>query len=66
MIVHSDRADHGKDHIWSQFLTILPLYRGDFLRAGENGHSSHQQRIADAIVVVKGDGDDRARFEAAR
>jgi hypothetical protein len=36
------------------------------LRTGEDGDSSHQQRIADAIVFINGDGDDRARFEAAR
>ena len=38
--------------------------RGDFLRAGEDGESLHQQRIANTIVFIDGDSDNRAWFKA--
>ena len=38
--------------------------RGDFLRAGEDGETLHQQRIANTIVFIDGDSDNRARFKA--
>ena len=38
--------------------------RGDFLRTGEDGESLHQQRIANTIVFIDGDSDNRARFKA--
>ena len=38
--------------------------RGDFLRAGEDGETLHQQRIANTIVFIDGDSDNRAWFKA--
>jgi hypothetical protein len=35
-----------------------------FLRTGENGEAFHQQRVANAVVIIDGDGDDGARLKA--
>ena len=54
----------GKDHIRLQFRDMFAGKRGNFLRAGENSKTFHQQRIANAVVIIDGDGDDGARLKA--
>ena len=54
----------GKDHIRLQFRDMFAVQRGDFLRTGENGEAFHQQRVANAVVIIDGDGDDGARLKA--
>ncbi len=34
------------------------------MRTGENGEAFHQQRVANAVVIIHGDGDDGARLKA--
>ena len=55
----------GKDHIRLQFRDMFAVQRGDFLRTGENGEAFHQQRVANAVVIINGDSDDGARLKAS-
>ena len=54
----------GKDHIRLQFRNMFACQSRDLLRTGENGEAFHQQRVANAVVIIDGDGDDGARLKA--
>ena len=55
----------GKDHIRLQFRNMFACQSRDLLRTGENGEAFHQQRVANAVVIIDGDGDDGARLKAS-
>ena len=55
----------GKDHIRLQFRNMFACQSRDLLRTGENGEAFHQQRVANAVVIINGDSDDGARLKAS-
>ncbi len=64
MIVHSDSADHGERSHQAAIPQYVCLPEPGSLRTGENGEAFHQQRVANAVVIIDGDGDDGARLKA--
>ncbi len=61
MIVHSDSADHGERSHQAAIPQYVCLPEPGSFATGENGEAFHQQRVANAVVIIDGDGDDGAR-----